>query len=650
MTQDYKKTLLDYITNLTPGAETTGEILQDINEVARSEWENYIPARWRSFQFQGILKSKTNDTVIFYGGYVEANGTYEDNSKGIIIITDNMLNPIQTIYQYDSGTDLRPINCMLQEEDGQFVAVDSQTLYSEQQENRIIYYNAEKRFIMLNDISISVDNVYGIKLRRSYILGNDYKNFLCKDMYKNPNSSHYFMAGVKLNNNVSTYRPSYTKIIDLKINVGSANEWATAETIDEYIYGGSYCYFDNSDNAQWKILMTPNSLASQTINYWYGTNGTATNTGIVETFDYKPYIDSQIYNNQCVFANENLAYFVLNNQSWGPAGAPNQKYLGLYSFNFSTNTLTELHLENLGSYVYSNLGSILIQVVQGELYIEYITNISEDESTGDYYIQRYEGEWQPILIKETANYSYTNSCFYVFQDFNLLKMYCYQANPRGLSWNMLDITEIYSASNYNGEPYENYNSLIADYGNIYSNNKLVFSRDLYNLSVTNNYSVSTLEIPNTYLNGITLSPKDLIGKTNTQLVSDTMGINKNIYEVLFLNFINTINVIDNEENIVTSSGRYINQNINVGTQTNQNNTKCNKVFITWEDNSTKEFPINWTKTDDTHCYTEFTLYIQQNIASIEFMSNDLSTSYISLNTRNMETGKFYTIKQYLKVE
>ena len=129
MTQDYKKTLLDYITNLTPGVETTGEILQDINEVARSEWVDYIPTRWSNFQFQGILKSKTSDVVIFYGGYVEQDGTYADNSKGIIIITDNMLKPIQTIFQYDSGTDLRPITCMLQEEDGQFVAVDSKSFY-----------------------------------------------------------------------------------------------------------------------------------------------------------------------------------------------------------------------------------------------------------------------------------------------------------------------------------------------------------------------------------------------------------------------------------------------------------------------------------------------------------------------------------------
>ena len=649
MTQDYKKTLLDYITNLTPGAETTKEILQDINEVARSEWLDYLPTRWSNFQFQGILKSKTSDVVIFYGGYVEANGTYADNSKGIIIITDNMLKPIQTIFQYDSGTDLRPITCMYQEEDGQFVAVDSKSFYYNSTEARIVYYNAEKRFIMLNDISIPIDNTYNVKLRRSYILGNDYKNFLCRDIYKNPNSSHYFMAGTKFDTSTEDYNPRYTKVIDLKINVGSANEWATTETGEKYIYGGSYCYFDNSDNAQWKIIISPNPFNDLTIRYWYGTNGTATNSGTIATFDYKTYVDATNYNNQCVFANENLAYFVLTNQRWGITGRLEAKYIGLYSYNFSTNTLQELYFKSLGNYDFCYLEQISLNVVLGKLYIEYITNIDMNNDVGDYYIQRYDGEWEPILVKEAGNYRSSNY-FYVSQDFNLLKMYCYQANPRGLSWNMLDITEIYSAFNYNGEPYENYNSLIGDYGNIYSNNKLVFSRDLYNLSVINNYSVSTLEIPNTYLNGITLSPKDLIGKTNTQLISDTMGINKNIYEVLFLNFINTINVIDNEENIVASSGRYINQNINVGTQLNQENTKCNKVFITWEDNSTKQFPITWTKTDDTHCYTEFTLYIEQPITSIKFMSSDLSTTYISLNTSNMETGKFYTIKQYLKVE
>ena len=648
MTQDYKKTLLDYITNLTPGAETTGEILQDINYVARSKWKNFLPNGWVLLNMLGAIKSKTSDAVVFYGEFVESGGTYEDNSKGIIIITDNMLNPIQTIFQYDSGTDLRPIICMLQEEDGQFVAIDTKYKYSDSVEGRQRYLSCEKRFIMLNDISIPVDNVYGIKLRRSYILGDNYKNFYCKAIYKNPNSSHYFMVGSKFNTASQNLNPSYTKVIDLRINVGSANEWATTETSTEQVYGGSYCYFDNNDNAQWKIIITPNSLNIYEIRCWYGTNATTTNSMLIMQLDYKGYVDSFSYYNQCVFANESLVYFVLNNQRWGTTGVTKPKYLGLYSYNFTTGNIEELYIESIGDYDFCLLGQINIQFVNGKLYIEYITNVSN--GIADYYIQRYDGEWHPLLVKEQGIYIGSLTNYYVSQDFNLLKMYSYYSDFRTVSWNLLDITEIYSAFNYNGEPYENYNSLIGDYGNIYSNNKLVFSRDLYNLSVTNNYSVSTLEIPNTYLNGITLSPKDLIGKTNTQLVSDTIGINKNIYEVLFLNFINTINVIDNEENIVASTGRYINQNINVGTQTNQENTKCNKVFITWEDNSTKEFPISWTKTDDTHCYTEFTLYIEQPIASLEFMSNDISTTYISLNTRNMETGKFYTIKQYLKVE
>ena len=56
MTQDYKKTLLDYITNLTPGAETSGEILQDINEVARSKWKSFLPNGWVALNMIGVIK------------------------------------------------------------------------------------------------------------------------------------------------------------------------------------------------------------------------------------------------------------------------------------------------------------------------------------------------------------------------------------------------------------------------------------------------------------------------------------------------------------------------------------------------------------------------------------------------------------------
>lgn len=658
MTEDYKKILLDYITTLTPGSATTGEIFESINEVARSKWKPFLPDGWQDFKLGGIIKSNTSDVNIFYGGYVVKDGTYEDDSKGIIIVTDNLLNPIQTLYQYDSGTDLRPITCMIQEEDGQFVATDSTTLYRNRPAERGLFYNSQKRFIMLNDISIPNDNVYYVKLRTSYILGANYTNFYCRTMFKNPNSSHYWMAGVKFDNVESTpnYNPAFSKVIDLKINVGSPNEWNTDETATGNIYGGAYCHFDSSDNAQWKLIMSPNNQSNNNIGYWYGTNGTATGFYTMINPGYKTYVDSLTYLNQCVFLNENVAYFVLNNQRWGYSGTPEAKYIGLYSYNFLTNTLNQIYLESLGSYDFCDLALIQLYAVNGEVYIEYVNNIQQEagsvDATADYYVQRYEGTWNPILVKEGGGYVYVNfhRAFYVSQDFNLLKIYCYPINLRTATWNMLDITEVYSLTNYNGEPYENYNSLIGDYGNVYSNGELVFSRDLYNSSITNNYSVSVVEIPNTYLNGITLTPKDLIGKTNTQLVSDLSGINKNIYEVLFLNFINTINVIDNEDDIISGSSNYINQNINTGTALNQSNSNCSQVYITWSDNTTKTFSINWTRTDDTHCYTEFTLYIQQNIKSLELMSNDLTTPYIEIDTSNLETGKFYTITQYLKVE
>lgn len=652
MTDDYKKMLLDYITNLTPGQSTSGEILKSINEVPISDWQNYMPEIWADLSIEGAIKSNSSDVVIFYGGYYEYKGTVENDSKGIIIITDNLLKPIQTIYKYDDGTDLRPISCMIQEEDGQFVAIDCTVAYLNYTNARKAYYSAEKRFIMLNDISIPLENAYYIKLRKSYILGNSYKNFICKQIYKNPNSSHYLMLGSMLDTSTTSYSCRFLKVIDLKINVGSANTWATVEKTSPMVYGGSYCYFDSNDNANWKIIYCVALSGDNNVYYWSSTNADNGNTHTITTLSYKPYIDEINYSGQSVFLNQNSVYFVTTNQSWGISGTPQSKYIGLYNYNFSTNQLNTIYENFIGIYDYCDLEQIQLEIVNGYLYIEHITDVDEPNDVADYYVQRYEGIWNPILVKEDGIYRKKFRGFYVSQDYNLLKMFCLPTNLSLYNWCMLDITEIFSTSNYNGQPYEDYNSLIGEYGNVYSNGDLVFSRDLYNISITNNYSVSTVEIPNTYLNGISLSPKDLIGKTNVNLVNDTPTINKNIYEVLFLNYINTINVMDNEQDIITSTGKYINTNINVGTQTNHNNSKCGQVFITWEDNTTKNFPIGWVSIDDTHKYAEFTFYVEQNIESIELMSNDLSTTYITLDTGDtiLETGKYYTFKQYLKVE
>ena len=653
MTEDYKKLLIDYITDIEPGKPTSAEIFKEQEEVLLNEWIPFIPSNYVQLRIEGLIKSKTSDKVIFYGGYFSFGSSYISGAKGIIIITDSNLKPIQMIDTFTSGTSLRPIQQMFQEEDGQFVAVDSTVMFTSGYDQTVwqAITNSEKRVILLNDISRKTDEEYEVNLRRSYILGSSYRNFVCKDIFKNPNSAHYCFMGVRItyDSYYHQYNTDGIRTISLKINVGSANEWWVKDSSDHYIYGGGFAYFDSNDDVNWKILITRNVVAENKIQVWSGKNTSDTGLTTLQDANYNIYIDSNFYLNQVAFVNENKAYYVQNNQAWGIAGTPDAKYIGLYEVNLTNNTIKEKYIKSLGNYDFCNKEAIYLQVVNGELYIQYCTNINSNVYEADYYIQRYKDAWEPILVKENAGFVRNERMFYVSQTFNLLKLNIIPVTFKESAWYMGQITEVYNITNYNGEPYENYNELIPEYGNIYSNDKIMFSRDIHNLSVTNNYTVASIEVPNTYLNDMTLDLKELVGKTNYVLVDDDKPISKNVYEMLYLNYINTLNVKDNENVVQLNSSKYINQNINVGTEVNYNNSKCTKVEIVYDDNTNKIFPIGWERIDDTHKSTEFTIYVDKPILEINLISNDQTTTYITIR-RELQEGKYYTFKQYLKVE
>ena len=448
--------------------------------------------------------------------------------------------------------------------------------------------------------------------------------------------------------NDGTYDPDGIRIISLKINVGSSNEWWVKDSSNNYVYGGGFAYFDSNDDVNWKILLTRNLYNENKIQVWSGINTGETGLVTLQDPDYQVYIDSVNYYNQVAFVNQNKAYYVQNNQLWWYSGRIDPKYIGLYEVDLTNNTIKELYIKSLGNYEYCNLDAMYLQVVNGELYIQYCDNVNTSYPSANYYVQRYDGRWNPILIKENAYFYSSYRMFYVAQTFNLLKINLIP-NYISRAMYMEQITEVYNITNYNGEEYENYNALIPEYGNIYSNDKIMFSRDLHNLSVTNNYTVASIEVPNTFLNDMTLDLKELVGKTNYVLVDDDKPISKNVYEMLYLNYINTINVKDNENVIQLDSAKYVNENINVGTEENYNNSKCTKVEIVYEDNSNKIFPIGWETIDDTHKSTEFTIYVDKPILQINLISNDQTTTYITIQ-RELEEGKYYTFKQYLKVE
>jgi hypothetical protein len=469
-------------------------------------------------------------------------------------------------------------------------------------------------------------------------------------MFKDPNSAHYIFFGNGAND--SNYDFTILKIIDLKINVGEANEWTLFANDGNEVFGSAIALFDNDSNVQYRCLVTNNLPNNNNLNCYSKTyTGNPISETVITFSEYKPYIDDANYKKQSVFLNYNEVYFVLNNQRWG-SGEEKPKYIGLYRFNFVNSNLMTIFEKYLGDYSYSNLEAIYIDRCNTDIYVQYNTNISNN-ATADYYFQRLTDDaWNPILIAEQEIFAFQRRNIFVKNNFNLLSIFLYQTTPLS-NWFVFQIKENYNALNYNGELYTNYNSLIPKQGEIYSDNKLVFARNLYNKTLNENSTVSTIQVPNSYLNNIDLNTKTLISETNTILINDPNVIQKNIYETLFLNYINTLNVIDEDTNeIYKDAGSYINNNINAGTDINYNNSFIAKIRINFQDNSIKIQKIFWQQIDSTHKKTAFSIYAKDYINSIDFISNDENTIYITknMNDFNLEIGKYYTITQFLRIE
>ena len=111
--------------------------------------------------------------------------------------------------------------------------------------------------------------------------------------------------------------------------------------------------------------------------------------------------------------------------------------------------------------------------------------------------------------------------------------------------------------------------------------------------------------------------------------------------MMFVNYINTITCIDEDTNtIYGNTANYINENINTGTKANYDNTKMSKVRINFTTPQIQLIDWNWNV---DHYETEFTIYTDEIPTSIEFISNDETTTYITKELE-FEQNKYYTIR------
>lgn len=635
MTEDFKQKLTDYLVNNVTKTEPTPKTEFDYIEIQNYvnttdfPWGKLLPKVYAQLELKGSIIDSISNKVIAYGSYRSDSVT-----KGIILVMDGTFNLIKVFTSYSNGTELNPIQCMKQAEDGTYYLIDKVT---------------RLRFVMVNNFSQpNANGEYVLNFRTSYNFGSAFDSYTVVEMYKSGTSADYLFF--------STYS-TVIKITQLKINVGEANEWSSITLTDCY-YGGSYADF-NGEGFYWKLLVTHpsnNKFDCYTKNY---TEESPTQTTLY-TFSYHPnFFDAT---GQCVFLNQNTVYFVLHETN---------AYLGLYKYDFTGNELATLYFIDLSGVLDENIS---LTMADATIYVLFNTNIFSN-ARADYYFQRLTDDvFDPVLYGTNLGFNINLLLFISKTDFNLVQLCSlYIPTSRGPSIGgdpgsladgcIIFGRDIYNPLNYNGLPYTDYNSMLPEQSAIYSNNALLFARDILNKTIIDNKTISTVVVPNTYLNNIPLVLETLISETGNLMVSQTTPITKNIYEAVYLNFVNNItskgiledsgDPIDLTINSDTNS--YVTENINTGTEENCQDTSMGWLVVNYSDGTTMTNSIAWELDDsDEYKYTyTFALDVQKEIASYEIKSYDMQkTYYTAINNTyptQLEVGNIYTITQSVSV-
>lgn len=610
------KEILDYITNNvavengqnTPQFPTAvsvdGNVMNDLH--------TYLPNDAVSINVLGSLYNELNKNTLFYGMYNE-----DDVHYGYVYLVDENMEKVEIITTFTSGTRLFPIIAMKQDENNNMYALSYD--FSDVPISRVLLFN---------NIFATKDNYY-VNLRQSYIIPNvssfNYNQYCDNRISKVNGEATYYIVGHVPGGN--------TNIIEFKINVGSENEWNTYELDDTY------------DNVMFDVQFEKSG--EYTTYYFYGvaytTHDVLAQYSIRENelklIKKTNLTTNSLYTGSQVFClNKDTVY--LSSLDW----QDNANNRSNKIIKITKDTITQIYSTTLLDSSIQN--GIFLKKSNNIIFIQHIyRNINETE----YYSKL--GILQDDIIYFTSPISSLNtgtarnvcnlSCVNVC--YNLVMLYLPQTTKTAL------LKFEYNPNNYNGLEYSSYNSLIPTKARLYSNGNLVFARNLYNLTINNSTTTATTQIPNTLLNGITISQEKLISKTNKDLITKTESITKNIYETLYINFIRSLVVKDEDTNTYyPTTATYINQNINTGTKQNCEMSFVGKVRINYQDNIIMQ-TLEWTYNVD-HYETSFVIDTHNEIpTSVDFMSNDETTVYITKNL-NLDSNKYYIISQKLRIE
>lgn len=615
MTQDFKNNILAYLVgkldiqtpSLAPTFTNVGNITNNFNaELINAVGENYT--------ITGFLQSQTNNIGIIYGDTTDNNG--------FIVLLDETFNIIQIITNYSNGDLLPIIKTLNVDEDGRFYGITN-----------------DMQFIMLNNFTLKLPTQtnYEIKQTYSYNLSSSIavNSGEVIGIKKLIGSATYLIYGNQIYQySGNTYRKASASL--LKVNVGSDNELtnftSTSSTTGTNVYVKDATLKEENDTISFVLqctsevintmpayqeligTYTENVTTPMTLGRYIKLGGQNAENLIMKTAGDNVYIG---YND----IHDNSYYIDYINQN-----TPNNGFAG----TIYTKELTN----NLGGFSFieqNNIVFFLLNQYNGTNYNAFV-GLMKNDSIYDF---------------ESGIYD-NDSIFFVNQTFNLCNLYIQDGDTAHI------VQTIYNPNNYNGASYNDVDCMIPKSGILYDESEVViFARNLYNKTVNNNTTISTIEVPNTYLNDTIIAKQNLLSNTNKLLNSNNQNISKNIYETLNINFANTL-VIKNSNNplneIINLQGSS-RLNSSISSFADYEETKGTKCKVNYTNGNSNVFNIEIIDYLGNMAVLEFNVYVGSAISNIQIISNDKATIYQEIDTSNLslEIGKYYNFKQNVEI-
>lgn len=620
MTNDFKEQLLNYLTGTiqteTPPLEPTHYIEKET--LANNLYTNIITELGsNNFEIVNVIQSKTNSNIVI-------NCKNTNNNNSFLIVTDKDFNILSYFDEFSSGVSFRMFTGFNVDENGYFYTIES--------DNGLQLNN--KRFLMLNNIAVpNAEGNYTVKIRKSYAVPNTtvlYNNSI-QGLYKAIGQSIY----VILNADSSANR----YLTKLTINVGASNDWED-NAINGVVGNDQILSVDSEGNILFKTINVgiPSGAYTYNISLYTYNNGTETTETITDTIIN----GTDMWRIKAKFLNINEAY--MGYKTSDTSNTYTEYIIG--HLDTTTKTLTKVFsTQSVYSTIATDINFLMFYKVDNEMLFKF--NIITNSSTNEFNIivgRLIELDTQSTLLASGITPLTTNADFFIVLKMFNLYQYIAQYNNNAYS-----TKEIYQSNGYNGDSYIDTNCLVPNISYLYSGGSLIFARTLYNKQVNGNTTTSTVEVPNSYLNEISIQPKQLLGQTNMILNNDTTPITKNIYETLDINFINTITMQDNDNSINLMGASRLNAS---ATSTNDySNAQIGYYRLNYTDGTSEDFKINpseYTPTDEYSGTYNFIVYVKKPITNINILSNDKTIVYATLNLV-LEVGKYYKINQNVEV-